>query len=198
MANLAKTARSLSDQIAPVLSGALAAVNQASDFATARQIDNFKKIIVLALKAKEAGMGPEEFRVHAELFKMNHMVFTGGSLEFAAQVSSGIETAEGKAFDVSLKAGGSVAGFALEGQAGFKTDKRESSYERSAQNLQMRVDWATVPDGMQDKMVDALAAKVMQPDFKLPLPDMKDEAESPTLKALESYLPIIKDIFKKD
>jgi len=197
MANLAKTARDLSSQIAPVLAGSLAAVNEASDFANASQVEHFKDVIKLALKCKEAGLTSEQFAALADVFKMTHKVATGGSIEFAASVASGLETTEGKTFSLKMGASGAIAGFGLTAEGGFGSDSRKSSYERSQQNLQIRIDWATVPSTQADALVDQLGKKVLERGFALDIPVLKEESQSPLLKALESYLPVLKEMFAK-
>lgn len=196
--NLAKTAGSLSSQLEPILVGALGAVNKASDFSTASQIENFKKIIQLALKSKEAGLSPEQFAALADLFKMSHAVFTGGSVEFAAAVSSGLETVDGKTFSVTLGVSGPLAGFGIQASGGYQSDSRRTSYERSQQNLQLRVDWATVPSEQADALLEEIGKKVLDRGFALDVPVLKEESQSPTLKAIADYIPVLKEVFKSN
>ena len=196
---LSKTAEGLSSQLAPVLEGCLGAIYRVTDAHKARQINNHLKMMVrLAIKAKEAGLTNEQFMGFLDAVSTEQATVAGGRIEFAAAVSSGLETAEGKEFNVGLSAGGSIAGFGVEVEGGYSSDSRSSSYERSSQNLRIRIDFASAPMDKFDAMVDSIASRVFAEGTEAPMPDMSDEEASPILEALESYLPVIKAVLAKD
>lgn len=193
---LTKTAKGLSDQLAPVLEGVLDSIYRVTDAHKARMVNEQLKIIVrLAVKAKEANMSEEMFKFLLSVVDVRQASVVNGRIEFSAAVASGMETAEGKEFHVALTAGGSLAGFALEGEAGYAQDSRQSMYERSSQNMRIRLDFASLPLEKFDQLSDALAERIFAAGTEVEIPEISDEESSPILEALESYLPVIKAVF---
>lgn len=199
MAKLTKTAKGLSDQLAPVIEGSLNAVYEVSDRHKARQIkQQLKQVVHLAIAAREAGLSDEQFARFLSAFDVQTATVSGGRLEFAAAVASGLETTEGKAFKVGMNVGGSIGGFGIEAEGDYSSDSRSSMYERSSQNLRIRLDWATVPAKDIDKFVEGIVARVYEKGFTPSEPVLSEDESSPTLEAIESVMPILKDLFSKE
>lgn len=193
---LSKTAKGLSSQLAPVIEGALDSIYKTTDAHKARQIKNqLKRVVHLAIAAKEAGLSPEQFQAFLSVLSVDQATVANVRLEFAAAVSSGTETTEGKSFNVALRAGGSIAGFGLEAEGGYTSDNRASYYERSSQNLRIRLDIASVPLAKMDALIESIAARVFEPGVTPSEPSLTEAERNTTLEALESYIPVIRSIF---
>lgn len=193
---LTKTAKGLSDQLAPVLGGVLDAIYRVTDEHKARQLGEQLKLVVrLAIKANEAGLDQQQFNLLLSAVNIHQATVANGRVEFTAAVSSGMEEAGGSSFHVGLTTGGVISGFGIDAEAGYEQDKRSSMYERSSQNLRVRLDFTSAPMEKFDALVDAMAARVFAVGTEAPMAELSEPERSPLLDALESYLPVIKKAF---
>lgn len=169
------------------LAAAAMSANEVSDQASTK---NFLQVLKAALEAKKNGIEPDVFIDLMNSIRQNRNVVTSFEIEIAGALASSIETAEGKAFNVTFSAGGGIGGFNIGGSAGYTKNKNTATAEKSNQNFRILASGATYPVSQeQDKEFVAAVAKFV---YRLPdgvqVPALPDDSGSGEL--LEKLMPL--------
>ena len=164
-------------------------------------LSNFLQIVQSAISAKKAGLSEEMFTNLLTVIGTERDTVTSGEIEVAGSVTTGLETADGSAFNVSFTAGGTVAGIGLSGAAGYNKTSSKTTEEKSSQNFRILARWVTVPKGSSADLVAAATAFAFRLPAGVNVPDgLTAPAPSPAptsntyLDMIQKILPIVAPI----